>query len=115
MPSPRILSARALIERDTSAGPGSTGSGAVVPTWTTRTAAEPCAPPQPLTDRLKKTLPGDFEVASYMTVTAISADVAKGDRVTIAGTRYRVEARDPWTSGPGRAHHLRVGINPGGV
>ena len=112
MPSPQILSARALIERDTSTGPGATGPGRHVPSWSTVTAAEPCASPQPMTDRLKRTVAGDVAAAEYWSMTAITADVAKGDRVTVDGTRYRVEARRAWTSGPGRAHHIQLGLDP---
>lgn len=110
MPSARILSARALIERDTSTGPGATGPGRRTPTWTTRAAAEPCAPPQPMTDALRRKVAGDVAATDYWTMTAVDADVLKGDRLTIAGVRYRVEALRKWTSGPSGAHHVELGL-----
>ena len=108
MPSARILSATALIERDTAGTLADTGE--LAPGWETIAASQPCAPPQPMTDRLRRTVAADVAATDYVSFLAIGADVAKGDRLTIDGTAYRVEAIERWTSGPGAAHHVKAGM-----
>lgn len=108
MSSARILSATALIERDTAGTLDATGE--LTPGWTTVTAVEPCASAQPMTDKLRRTVAADVAATDYVGFFGIAADVVKGDRVTIGDTAYRVEAIERWTSGAGAAHHIKTGM-----
>jgi hypothetical protein len=108
MPTERILTSTALIERDLGSTPDTVGD--LAPSWSTIASAEPCAPAQPMTDRLKRMVSGDVAVTDYLTITGIAANIAKGDRLTIDGVAYRAEAVRAWTSGTARVHHVEVGM-----
>lgn len=105
MPTNRILSASALIERDTST-PDSAGD--LSPNWVT-VATEACAPPQPITDVLRRRLPGDVAATDFFSMLADGSAVQMGMRFTSLGVAYRVEARKPWASGLGTLH-VAVGL-----
>lgn len=106
MMSPRILNRRALVEEDVSTGPGSTGTGARVPQWETVEAELPCAV-QVLTDKLKRSLPGDFQACEALLGCNAGPALAKGQRVTVDGVRYRIEALK---DAAGRGHHFEAGL-----
>lgn len=106
MMSSRILNRVALIERDASTGPGATGTGAHVPEWETVEAALPCAV-QTLTDKLQRSLPGDFQACEALLGCNAGPALAKGQRVTVDGVRYRIEALE---DAAGRGHHFEAGL-----
>lgn len=108
MPSARMLSTVATIERDSGSAPDSVGD--MAPGWVTIGTARPCAPAQPMTDEFRRLVGGDALKASYWTCFDASETVAKGDRVTIDGVQYRAEALAPWTSGTQRARHVEVAL-----
>lgn len=106
MISPRILNRRALIERDANPGPGSTGPGSHVPSWETVATDVPCSV-QSMNEKLKRGLPGDFAVTDSLFGCNPGPAIAKGQRVTVDGVRYRIEAlRDA----AGRGHHWEAGL-----
>ncbi len=103
MTSLRAYNLRATIKRPTQT---TSASGAVTETPVVVALDVPCAR-QPITENLKRYVPGDIAVCSTFFACAVSVDLRHGDRVEVGDFVDRVEAL---SDAAGRGHHWEAGL-----
>jgi hypothetical protein len=109
MPSLRALTKRVTILRDANAGPGATGTGSARPDFQPIATDVPYTI-QPMTDALKRKVPGDIAVTDFFGECPIGTDHRKGDRVQDGDQLYRVEALERWDVGSPTVQHIETGM-----